>query len=68
MIGDANATMVSLASFWTPVSRGNSRRSETVTAVADSASGESVWDELVRWFEQQHEWAELVAMFESPVD
>lgn len=35
------------------------------TALNDLLPGDTSWDEMVRWFAQQREWAELVALYDD---
>lgn len=64
MICDANTVAIPLSGFWSPTPRENQPRLDTPTALAERATAETTWDELVSWFEQQREWAQLAATFE----
>jgi hypothetical protein len=64
MTGDLNGLTVSLSSFWAPPKSGPPRRDADPNAATVGAT-ENSWDELVDWFEQQHEWLLLVSSFEN---
>lgn len=62
MFGDLQPLSDALDSFHStppPVSRLSS------DLVLGSAFGERAWDELVEWFESEHEWIVLVSSFEK---
>jgi hypothetical protein len=62
MFGDLqplSASLDSILSTGSPAPRGNS------DFVVGSAFGERAWDELVEWFESEHEWIALVSSFEQ---
>lgn len=62
MFGDQSPLSIPLQSFWSP--QANKQRQSEPTAESDTGFCETVWDELVRWFDQNREWAELVACLE----
>ena len=62
MTGDSNPLTVSLSSFW---AQGNGASPRREVEQISSVSSVKTWDEIVDWFEQQHEWLSLVSMFES---
>ena len=66
MSGDQHGLTISLSSFLTPTTGSiSSRESELQTPAYPAGSSENAWDELVDWFEQQHEWVILVSSFEN---
>lgn len=68
MMGEAGGLVVPLSSFWATKSRMGQHRADPTAPSGDAATAESTWNELVRWFEQEHEWAELVALLRPTVD
>jgi hypothetical protein len=66
MTGDPNALTIALSSFWSSTTGSSSSREADHNSCAGGAGSlENAWDELVDWFEQQHEWLTLVSSFEN---
>lgn len=57
---------IPLNGFWSPLQkRQNRRATDVLLTQQDNDHPESAWDELVHWFEQQREWAEVAACFDA---
>lgn len=65
MTGERQPLTIPLQGLWSPSPAKQRRQTDPLKANAETDPPERVWAEIVHWFEQQREWAELASCLDG---